>query len=155
MRVVSSRKPRSLREAIAFFSDPGRCLEFAAALRWPGGVACPTCGSGAVTWLSTRRMWKCKTRHPRQQFSVKSGTIFADSPIGLEKWFAAIWMVANSDTGVSSHELARALGVTQKTAWFMLDRIRTALVRESFQRLRGEGALFDLPDVQAGAEDRA
>ena len=144
-------KPRTLREAIDYFSDPDRCLEFAVSLRWPKGVACPECQSRDVIFLTTRRLWKCKASHPRQQFSVKVGTIFEDSPIALEKWFAAIWMVANAAEGVSSHELARALDVTQKTAWFMLHRIQLALsagtfMRPDFEAPAGSGMMI-FPDL--------
>src|SRR5207302_10324613 len=100
----------------------------------------PECQSRDLICLTTRRLWKCKASHARQQFSVKVGTIFEDSPIALEKWFAAIWMVANAAEGVSSHELARALEVTQKTAWFMLHRIQLAVSAGSFMRPGSGGA---------------
>src|SRR5271167_1147146 len=117
---METNGPKTLIEAIRYFSDPDRCLEFAVKLRWPDGVTCPTCGSKKVTFLTTRRLWKCIIKHERQQFSVKVGTIFEDSPIGLDKWFAAMWMIANCKNGVSSYEIHRGLGVTQKTGWFML-----------------------------------
>lgn len=125
--------PKTLREAIRYFSDPDRCLQFAASLRWPDGVVCPACGSSEVSFLATRRIWKCCNTHPRRQFSVRSGTIFEDSPIGLDKWFAAIWMVANHPE-VSSYDIARELGVTQKTAWYMMRRIRLAMQSGSFEK---------------------
>lgn len=132
------KEPATLLEAIRYFSDPDVCLEYAKRFRWPNGtVACPTCGSVDVRFLSTRRIWECKSRHERKQFSAKVGTIFEDSPIGFEKWFPAIWMIANDKNGISSYELGRALGVTQRTAWFMLHRIREAMRRGSFQ-LEGE-----------------
>lgn len=130
----SNSTPRNLREAVRYFSDPGRCLEFAVSLRWPDGVVCPVCGGADVTFLSTRRIWKCRSAHPRRQFSVKSGTIFEDSPIGLDKWFEAIWMVANGADDLSSYTVARELGVTQKTAWFMMHRIRIAMRSGSFEK---------------------
>ena len=133
------KEPKSLLEAIRYFSDPDVCLDFMAHLRWPDGKAtCPTCGSQDVRFISTRRLWECKNKHPRRQFSIKVGTIFEDSPIGLDKWIAAIWMIANDKNGVSSYELSRALDVTQKTAWFMLHRIRLAMRDESFDRMGGE-----------------
>ncbi len=128
-----SGRPRSAREALAWFSDPDRCLEFATALRWPGGMRCPACGATEVTFLPTRRLWKCRNAHPRQQFSVKTGTLFEDSAVGLDKWFALIWMIANDSQPPSSYEVARDLGVTQKTAWYMLHRIRAAIESGSFE----------------------
>ncbi len=126
--------PTNLREAVRYFSDSDRCLEFAVRLRWPDGVACPVCGSREVAFLATRRIWTCRNEHPRRQFSVKSGTMFEDSAIGLDKWFAAIWMVANDPDGPSSYAVARELGVTQKTAWFMMHRIRLAMRSGSFEK---------------------
>ena len=95
--------------------------------RWPDGVTCPTCGRADVTFVPSRRVWQCKTRHPKAQFSIKTGTILEDSPLGLEKWLPVMWMVANCKNGVSSWEIHRSLGVTQKTAWFMLHRIRLGM----------------------------
>lgn len=131
-------RPETLLEAIRYFSDLDVCLEFVAGLRWPNGVACPTCGSTDVRFLATRRVWECKSKHSRKQFSVKVGTIFEDSPIGLDKWLAAIWMIANDKNGTSSYEIARGIGVTQKSAWFMLHRIRLAMQTGTFQTLSGE-----------------
>ncbi len=130
--------PKTLQQAILHFADPDNCLKFMVARRWPNGVECPNCGSKEVLFISTRRMWECKTKHPRRQFSVKVGTIFEDSPIGLDKWLAAVWMIANCKNGVSSYEIHRALGVTQKTAWFMLHRIRLAMQTRSFGKMGGE-----------------
>src|SRR3712207_5469749 len=112
--------PETLHEAILYFSDPDVCLNFVRDLRWPNGVACPHCGCLEPSFLKTRRIWKCKGC--KKQFSVKVGTIFEDSPIGLDKWLCAIWLIANAKNGISSYEIHRALGVTQKTAWFMLHR---------------------------------
>ena len=130
--------PKTLNDAIRYFADPANCLKTAIALRWPDGVKCPTCGSAEVTLLATRQIWKCKTKHPKQQFSAKVGSIFEDSPIPLDKWFTAIWLIANCKNGVSSYEIARDLGVTQKTGWFMLQRIRLAMHNGSFEKLSGE-----------------
>jgi hypothetical protein len=110
------------------FSDLAYCLEFLSARRWKDGVPiCPICGSDDVSRLDSRPHWQCKTRHPRAQFSVKSGTIFENSVIGLDKWLAILWMIANRECAVSSYEVHCALGITQKTAWFMLQRIRLAM----------------------------
>jgi transposase-like protein len=130
--------PKTLQQAIQYFSDPDRCLEFMVSIRWPDGVKCPTCGNDEVYFLESRRVWKCKTKHSKQQFSAKVGTVFEDSPIGLDKWFAAVWMVANCKNGVSSYEIHRALGVTQKTAWFMDHRIRLAMQSGTFEKVAGE-----------------
>ena len=122
------RQPETLMQAIRYFSDPDVCLDYMVKLRWPDGrVICPTCGMDEVRFISTRRLWECKNKHPRRQFSIKVGTVFEDSPIGLDKWLAAIWLLANAKNGVSSYEIARSLGVTQKTAWFMLQRIRLVM----------------------------
>src|ERR1700722_17976878 len=107
--------PTTLHEAVAYFSNPDNCMRTAIALRWPDGVTCPTCGSAEATLLTTRRIWKCKPKHLKQQFSAKVGTIFEDSAIGLDKWFTVIRLIANCKNGVSSREIARDLGVTQKT----------------------------------------
>jgi transposase-like protein len=128
-------EPRTLVEAIRYFADPDAALEFVAQLRWPDGAVCPVCESTEVSFLSTRRIWKCKAC--KKQFSVKLGTILEDSPIGLDKWLPALWMLANCKNGISSYELARGLGVTQKTAWFMLHRIRLAMQSMTFSQLEG------------------
>ena len=130
--------PSTLVEAIRYFSDADVCRNFMVALRWPNGVECPQCGSKEVTFLAKARLWKCYGKHPRPKFSVKVGTIFEDSPIPLDKWLAAIWMIANDKNGVSSYEIHREIGVTQKTAWFMLHRIRLAMQTGTFQKLSGQ-----------------
>lgn len=130
-------EPKTLLEAVERFSDPDVCLDFMVGIRWPNGVSCPTCGSAEVRFIQTRRLWECKSKHERRQFSVKVGTIFEDSPIGLNKWLATIWMLANAKNGVSSYEIHRAIGVTQKTAWFMLHRIRLAMQTGTFLRMSG------------------
>jgi transposase-like protein len=127
---TNTYEPETLQEAVVHFSNPDNCLNFIVARRWPNGVTCPTCGSRDVGFIASRRMFQCKTRHPKAQFSVKLGTIFEDSPLGLEKWLPAMWMIASNRNGVSSWELHRALKVTQKTAWFMLHRIRLAMQDE-------------------------
>jgi len=133
---ASKNFPETLLEAIVYFSNPDVALEFVVNLRWPNGVTCPQCEAENPMFLATRRIWKC--RACKKQFSVKVGTIFEDSPIGLEKWLPAFWLIANCKNGVSSYEIARALGVTQKTAWFMSHRIRLALQDGTFEMMSGE-----------------
>lgn len=130
--------PRTLLEAIRYYEDPDVALEVMVRYRWPNGVTCPRCGSQEVTFLTSRRLWQCRAKHPRRQFSIKVGTIFEDSPLGLDKWLPAVWLIANAKNGISSHELARALGVTQKSAWFMLHRIRLAMQAGGFEKMGGE-----------------
>jgi transposase-like protein len=130
--------PETLQDAIRYFSDLDRCVQTLAASRWPDGVKCPRCGSDQVRYIATRRLWECKAKHPKRQFSVKVGTVFEDSPIGLDKWFAAAWMIANCKNGVSSYEISRDLGVTQKTAWFMLHRLRLAMQTGTFEKVAGQ-----------------
>ncbi|MGA2896492.1 MAG: IS1595 family transposase [Acidobacteriaceae bacterium] len=121
-------EPKTLQEAIVHFSDPDNCIAYMVAKRWPDGVVkCPRCGRSDVAYIPARRVWQCKTRHRKCQFSVKVGTIMEDSPISLDKWLVAMWMIANCRNGVSSHEVKRTLGVTQKSTWFMLHRIRWAM----------------------------
>jgi transposase-like protein len=131
--------PTNLKDAIVYFSDQDVAIEFFRDIRWPNGVECPTCGSKDVYYISTQRRWKCKNVHPKQQFSVKVGSIFEDSPIGLDKWLPAAWLVTNCKNGISSYELASDLQVTQRTAWFMLHRVRHAMRALSFdKKLTGE-----------------
>ena len=130
-------EPSTLQEAIVYFSNPDNCLAYLVARRWPDGVVCPTCGSKDVRF-TTRRMWECRNFHPRRQFSIKIGTVLEDSPIGLDKWLMAMWMIANCKNGISSYEVARDLHITQKSAWFMLHRIRRAMQSGSLGKLGGE-----------------
>lgn len=131
-------EPTTLQEAVVYFQDQDNCLNYLVAHRWPNGVTCPTCG-GKVGFLATQRRWQCSKRHPKRQFSVKVGTIFEDSPLGLEKWMPVVWLITNAKNGISSWELHRAMGVTQKTAWFMLHRVRLAMQDENFGgKLGGE-----------------
>lgn len=130
--------PQTLHEAIKYFAKDQNAFDFLKAIRWPDGVVkCPTCGSENVSFLSTRNVWKCKTKHEKQQFSVKVGTVFEDSPIALDKWLCAFWLIANAKNGISSYELHRSIGVTQKTAWFMLHRIRLAMQDGSIEKFSG------------------
>lgn len=132
-----STEPQTLMDAIKHFADPDVALATMVELRWPKGVTCPECGRTDVRFIATRRIWECKGAHVRKQFTAKRGTIFEDSPLGLDKWFCAVWMIANCKNGVSSYEIHRALGVTQKTGWFMLHRIRLAMETGSFIKSGG------------------
>ena len=136
--MLTDDTPQTLQQAIQFYADRDRCEQTLAEVRWPNGVSCPHCGSDTVTYLANQRRWKCRTKHPRRQFSVKVGTIFEDSPVGLDKWFTAIWLIAGAKNGISSYEIHRAIGVTQKTAWFMLHRIRLAMQTRSFDMMGGD-----------------
>ena len=127
--------PETLAEAIRYFSDADTCLKFIVELRWADGVVCPRCQSASNTFISTRRMWKCKGC--KKQFSVKVGTIMEDSPLGLDIWMSALWLISNAKNGISSYEVHRALGITQKTAWFLLHRIRLAMQNGSLAKLKG------------------
>lgn len=129
--------PKTLQQAIRYFSDELLCVNFVASLRWENSiVVCPHCENNTTSFLSTRKIWKCKGC--KKQFSVKVGTIFEDSPIKLDKWLTAIWLIAGAKNGISSYELHRAIGITQKSAWFVLHRIRTAMQSGSFEKLSGE-----------------
>ena len=129
--------PRTLQEAIKYFSDEMICIDFVASMRWIDGVAvCPRCQHNETSFLKTRKVWECK--NCKKQFSVKVGTIFEGSNVGLDKWICAVWLIVNAKNGVSSYEIHRSIGVTQKTAWFMLHRIRYALQNGTFEKLSGE-----------------
>src|SRR5277367_3617390 len=129
--------PETLTEAVKYFADMDTSIKFMAAIRWPDGkVACPKCHSSNAHYMASCQRWKC--RDCKCQFSVKVGTVFEDSPIGLDRWLPAFWMLVNAKNGISSCEVARALGVTQKTAWFMLHRLRLSLQNHSFEKLSGE-----------------
>ncbi|MGA7234290.1 MAG: IS1595 family transposase [Bryobacteraceae bacterium] len=128
----------TLRDAILFFSEFENCKMYMVSLRWPDGkVRCPVCNSEKVCYLAKNRLWKCYTPHPKPRFTLKTGTIFEDSPIPLEKWLPTVWLILNCKNGVSSYEIHRGIGVTQKTAWFMLHRIRLAMQAGSFRKFSG------------------
>jgi transposase-like protein len=128
--------PKTLQQAIIFFADYDNCRTFLIALRWENGkVRCPQCGSDHVVYLATARIYKCYAKHPKAKFSLKTGTIFEDSALGLDKWFAAMWLIVNCKNGISSCEIARDLGITQKSAWHMAHRIRFALHEGSFDNM--------------------
>jgi transposase-like protein len=146
-------EPKTLQAAILYFASADNCLDFLAVRRWPEGVICPTCGSKEVRFLPTRLIWECKAKHAKKQFSIKVGSIFEDSAIGLDKWLTAIWMIANCKNGISSYEIHRALGVTQKTAWFMLHRIRVALRAGSFEKMGGgENSEIEIDETFIGGK---
>lgn len=129
----------TLQEAIFHFASYENCHALMVQLRWTdGGIACPRCGSTKLTYLARTRVWKCYAKHERPTFSLKTGTIFEDSPLGLDKWLPALWLIVNCKDGISSCELARDLDVTQKTAWFMAHRLRFALTDGGFSLLSGE-----------------
>jgi transposase-like protein len=130
--------PKTLQQAIIHFSKPENCNAFMIAMRWADGqVRCPVCDSEKVTYLAKQNRYKCYGKHPKPQFSLKVGTIFEDSPLGLDKWLTAIWLIANAKNGISSYELSRHLGIMQKSAWHMLHRIRLAMQNGSINKLRG------------------
>lgn len=129
------REPRTLQEAIVYFGDPQRCFDYAVQKRWLGGqVTCPRCGQAKHSFIKTRRIWYCNPC--KKQFTVKVGTVMEDSPISLDKWMTAFWAVANCKNGISSHELARMIGVGQEAAWFMLHRIREAMTGSSMMKTK-------------------
>jgi transposase-like protein len=143
--------PKTLRDAIIWFADFEHCRKFMVQLRWPdGAVKCPICGAEKVTYLEKQRVWKCYAKHERPTFSLKTGTIFEDSPIPLEKWLCAAWLLINCKNGISSYEIHRDLGVTQKTAWFMLHRIRLAMREGGFDKLGGEGGPVEVDECFIG-----
>jgi transposase-like protein len=129
-------RPNTLQQAVKYFSDEQVCIDTIAKLRWPNGPVCPKCGNGEHYYLATQKRWKCKKC--AKQFSVKVGTIFEDSPIGLDKWLVALWMLVNCKNGISSYEVGRDLGITQKSAWFVMHRLRLALHEKTFDKFGGE-----------------
>lgn len=147
-------KLKTLRDAILFFSDPVHCREYMVAHRWPNGVQCPRCGSKDVLFLEKYNRWHCRAKHPAPQFTLKTGTVMEDSAIGLEKWLPAFWLLANCRNGISSYELHRALGVTQKTAWFMLHRIRLAMKGPDRFKMGGFGGECEADECYVGGKDR-
>jgi transposase-like protein len=135
MEAVKLNEQSGLLDAIRFFSDPLVCLETVAKAKWPNGPECPRCQGKKLSFLKTRLMWTCLAC--RKQFSVKVGTIFEDSAIGLDKWLCAMWLIGNCKNGISSYEIARDLKVTQRTAWFMLQRLRFAMHTGSIRKMSG------------------
>lgn len=127
--------PKTLLQAVKYFSDADTALGCMVAIRWPAGITCPRCDSEKHSFVKTRRIWICAGC--KKHFSVKIGTIMEDSPIGLDKWLSAIWLIVNAKNGISSYEIHRSLGITQKSAWFLLHRIRKAMQTSTFQKLFG------------------
>ena len=148
------REPETLQDAINFFAESDNCLGYLVARRWPDGVECPTCGATDVRFIATRKMWECKNNHSRKQFSVKVGSIMEDSAIGLDKWLVAMWMVANCKNGISSYELSRTIGLTQKSAWFMLHRIRLAMQDENMGKIGGSGTPVEIDETFIGGKTK-
>jgi transposase-like protein len=143
---------KTLQQAIQHFSDEQTCIDTVAAVRWPDGVVCPACGHKEHYYLKTQKRWKCKDCN--RQFSVKLGTIFEDSPIHLSKWLLTMWMIANCKNGVSSYEIHRAIGVTQKSAWFMLHRLRLAMQQGSIMKFGGGGGHVEVDETYIGGKAR-
>jgi transposase-like protein len=146
-------KPKTLQQAIRYFSDEQVCIDSIAALRWPTGPVCPKCGSTEHYYLATQKRWKCKKCS--KQFSVKVGTIFEDSPISLDKWLTALWMLVNCKNGISSYEAGRDLGITQKSAWFVLHRLRLALQSGSMSKMGGKGKHVEVDETFIGGAARS
>jgi transposase-like protein len=148
-----SNAPKTLQDAILYFSNFDNCREFMAGVRWLDGVVrCPYCGSERVIYLEKARVYKCNEKHAKAKFSLKVGTVFEDSPIPLEKWLPAVWMLCGAKNGVSSYEIHRALGITQKSAWFMLHRIRTAMESGSFMKMGGPGSTVEIDETFIGGK---
>ncbi|MGD0631575.1 MAG: IS1595 family transposase [Terracidiphilus sp.] len=149
------KEPKSLQDAVVYFSNQDNCIDYLASRRWPDGAICPICGSEKVSAFNpTRRTWKCGSHHPRREFSVKVGTIFEDSPIPLDKWLTAVWLVVNCKNGVSSYEIARDVKVTQKSAWFMLHRIRLAMKNESKLKIGTGGGPVEIDETWVGGKQK-
>ncbi len=153
-QVRDMEKPKTLQQAIVHFANPDNCLQFMVSLRWPNGVECPTCGRKDPAFLANQRKWQCKSVHAKRQFSAKVGTIFEDSPLPLDKWLVAVWMIANCKNGISSYEVGRALGITQKSAWFMLHRIRLAMQNSSLLKIGGGGKEVEVDETFIGGAAR-
>jgi transposase-like protein len=147
-------EPKTLQEAILYFASPANCREYLIARRWQDGVTCPRCGSKAVSFLQKYNRWQCAVHHEQRQFTLKTGTIMEDSPIGLDKWLMVMWMLSNCKNGVSSYEIHRDIKVTQKTAWFMLQRIRLALQDGATVKLGGEGSEVEVDETYIGGRAR-
>ena len=146
--------PKTLQQAIVYFANPDNALSFMVQLRWPTGITCPRCDSDKHTFISTRRVWQCLNKECKKMFTVKLGTLMEDSPIGLDKWLAAIWMIGGAKNGISSYEIHRALGITQKSAWFLMHRIRLAMQTGTFEKLGGNGSRVEADETFIGGAAR-
>ena len=142
--------PKTLVEAVKFFSDLDVAHSFFAKMRWPNAPVCPRCGSTAVHYMPKYRRFSCSKNHDSRQFTVKTGSVMEDSPMGLDKWAVAFWLEVNAKNSISSYEIHRALGITQKSAWFMLHRIRFALKQKSFEKMGGKGAVVEADETMVG-----
>jgi transposase-like protein len=149
---MEHKTPNTLTQAIKYFADPKTAIDYFVQIRWPLGVCCPTCGSTAVSYLANQHRWQCHTKHAKRQFSAKVGTVFEDSPLSLDKWLVTMWLEVNAKNSISSCELARALGVTQKSAWFMLHRVRFALKRGSFEKMGRNGVPVEADETYIGGK---
>lgn len=149
-----TQEPKSLQEAVVYFSNLDNCINYIAMRRWPNGTVCPGCGGTKVSLNAKRRTWKCGRHHPRREFSVKVGTIYEDSPISLDKWLTAAWLLTNRKKGISSYEIARDLKVTQKTAWFMSHRLRLAMQDGSTMKLGSRGGEVEADESFIGGKSR-
>jgi transposase-like protein len=145
-------KPKTLQQPIRYFSDEQVCIDTIAQMRWPNGPVCPACGHKEHYYLKTQKRWKCRDCY--KQFSVKLGTIFEDSPVSLDKWLAALWMLVNCKNGISSYEVGRNLGLTQKSAWFVLHRLRFALQGGTLVKLGGDGKEVEVDETFIGGKAR-
>jgi transposase-like protein len=147
---MEHKTPTTLMQAIKYFADPKIALDYFVQIRWPKGVRCPNCGSDKVSFLANQHRWQCHTKHAKRQFSAKVGTVFEDSPLPLDKWLVTMWLEVNAKNSISSCELARALGITQKSAWFMLHRVRFALKRGSFEKMGRNGVPVEADETYIG-----
>src|SRR2546427_12205059 len=156
MESKTMSEPKSLQEAIIYFSNPDNCVDYLAIRRWPDGkVSCPTCDCETVKFSEKRRTWTCAKHHSKREFSIKVGTVMEDSAIGLDKWLTAMWLVTNCKNGISSYEVARDVKVTQKSAWFMLHRIRLAMQDDFFgSKLGGGGSEVEVDETYIGGQRR-
>jgi transposase-like protein len=153
MSTGTNPEPKTLQQAMAYFADPDRCFQAAVSLRWPNGkVTCPRCGGDSHSFIKTRRIWYCNPC--KKQFTLKVGTIFEDSPLGMDKWMAAFWMLVNCKNGISSCEVARDFGITQKSAWFMLHRLRLAIQDGSCVKMGGNGGEVEVDETFIGGKAR-
>ena len=142
--------PQTLMEAVTYFADFDTAHKFFVAVRWPDGVICPRCGSAEAKYSPKHRRFQCNRNHDRRQFTTKTGTVMEDSPLGLDKWAVAFWLEVNAKNSISSYEIHRALGITQKSAWFMLHRIRLALQNGSFAKVGGAGGTVECDETFVG-----
>jgi transposase-like protein len=145
-------QPNTLQQAMRYFSDEQVCIDTVAKMRWPNGPVCPACGHKEHYYLKTQKRWKCKECY--KQFTVKLGTIFEDSPLSLDKWLAALWMLVNCKNGISSYEIGKDMGISQKAAWFMLHRLRLALQGGSLAKVGGSGSEIEVDETFIGGKAR-